>query len=152
MRPSGVALLAPPLVYAQGHWTEREYVPMLDVVERTCAALQPDDALLLLGGNALSTGLPQTLQGFCDVPVAVLGERSTTADVRAASAAAAEQGRRLVVLSPVPDPELVDGPIPGDFELLLVQPVSVVALTLTERPQEEYVFEVRIYLRTPPDA
>ena len=55
--------------------------------------------------------------------------------------------QRLVVMSPVPDPELVDGPIPGDFELLLAQPVRVVALTLTERPQEEYVLEVRIYLR-----
>ena len=146
----GAALLAPPLVYAQGHWTEREYVPMLDVVERTCAALQPDDALLLLGGNALSTGLPQTLQGFCGLPVAVLGEESTTGDVATATAAAAAQGKRLVVLSPVPDPELVDGPIPGDFELLLAQPVTVVALTLTERPQEDYVFEVRIYLRFPP--
>ena len=146
----GVALLAPPLVYAQGHWSEREYVPMLDVVQRTCAALQPDDAVLLLGGNALSTGLPQTLQGFCRVPVAVLGDTSTTSDVETATAAAAAQGKRLVVLSPVPDPELADGPIPGAFELLLAQPVSVVALTLLERPQEDYVFEVRIYLRVPP--
>lgn len=142
-----VALLVPPLVLVQGRWGEREYVPMLDVVERTCAALQPDDAVLLLGGTALSTALPQTLQGFCGVPVAVLGDTSTTADVEAVTAAAAGQGKRLVVMSPVPDPELADGPIPGEFELLLAQPVTVVALTLTERPQEDYVVEVRIYLR-----
>ena len=69
--------------------------------------------------------------------------------MRAAARAARGQGRRLVVLSPEPEPLLLDGPVPADFALLLSEPVSVVALTLTERPQEEFAFVLTVYRAVP---
>lgn len=141
-----IALLLPPLLFLPGHATEREYVPMLSVTEQLCAALEPDDAVVLVGGGRLATGLPQTLQIFCEVPVAVVSSTTTRDDLATAAQAAAEQGRRLVLLSPVPDPTVADGPVPGEFSEIVDEKVSVVALTLTGRPDERFAFPMTVYL------
>ena len=144
------ALLAPPVVFLQDHLTEREYVPMLAVTERLCDALQPDDAVLLVGGGVLSTGMPQTLRAFCGVPVAVVDERTTVADVAAVAGAARDAGRRLVLLSPVEAPGVSDGPVAGDFRPVVQEVVSVVALSLVTRPEGPYEFDVDVWMAVAP--
>jgi hypothetical protein len=140
-----VVLLAPPVVFLQDHLTEREYVPMLDVTERLCGVLEPGDAVLLVGGGAMSTGMPQTLRAFCGVPVAVVGEQTTLADVTAVADASQAAGRRLVLLSAIEAPGVVDGRLPGAFEPVVDEVVSVVALSLVERPQGPYEFDFRVW-------
>ena len=139
------ALLLPPLIFLQGHAKERDYVPMLAITEQLCDALGPDDAVVLLGGTRLATGMPQTLRAFCGVPVAVSSAETTTGDLRTAAQAAAAAGRRLVYLSAVEQPALVDGPVPGDFRPVVDLTVSVVALELTGRPDERFAFPVRVW-------
>jgi len=141
----GAALLVPPLVFLPGHATEREYVPMLAVTEQVCAALRPDDAVLLVGGPRLSTGLPQTIHAFCGVPVAVISGATTLEDITAAAQSAQAAGKRLVVLSPIPDPALPDGPVPAAFSKIVDLQVSVVALSLTGRPDEDFSFPMTVF-------
>jgi hypothetical protein len=143
------ALLVPPLVFLPGHGTEREYIPMLAATEQVCAALEPDDAVLLVGGQRLSTGLPQTIHAFCGVPVAVISETTTLADVDTAARAAQAAGKRLVLLSPVPDPFLPDGPLPATFTPVVDLEVSVVALSLTGRPDDEFRFPMTVFRGVP---
>ena len=139
------ALLLPPLAFLVGHVTEREYVPMLAVTEQVCAGLEPDDAVVLLGGGMIATGLPQTVQIFCEVPVAVVDNATTNADLQALRASAAAEGRRLVLLSPVPAPAVADGPVPADFEQLVSEQVEVVALTLLTRPGSTFQFPLAVH-------
>jgi len=145
-----VALLAPPLVYLRGHATEREYVPMLAVTEQLCAALEPDDAVVLIGGVRLSTAMPQTLRAFCDVPVAIMSGTTTPTDLKAIAAAVRAAGRRPVFLSPVAGPFVAAGPVPGTFRSVVSEQVSVVALTLTTRPQEVFIFPIQVFLAEAP--
>jgi hypothetical protein len=118
---------------------------MLAVTERLCSELEPDDAVLVVGGGALSTGMPQTLRAFCGVPVGVVDGATTLADVTAVADAAQAAGRRLVLLSPVEAPGVADGPVPGDFRPVVEEVVSVVALSLVERPQGPYEFEFAVW-------
>lgn len=143
------ALLVPPLVFLPGHGTEREYVPMLAVTERVCSALEPDDAVLLVGGQRLSTGMPQTIHAFCGVPVAVISETTTLGDIDVVARSAQEAGRRLVLLSPVVDPQLPDGPVPTPLAKVVDLEVSVVALSLTGRPDDEFRFPMTVFRGVP---
>jgi hypothetical protein len=102
--------------------------------------------VLLVGGGRPAGGLPQTLQVFCEVPVAVTDRQTTRADVAAAREAAARQGRRLVLLSPVPEPELADGPLTEEFAPVVDEVVSVVALSLTGRPDSRFPFRLELFL------
>jgi hypothetical protein len=145
-----VALLVPPLVFLSGRATEREYVPMLAVTEMLCAALEPDDAVVLLGGRRIATALPQTVSSFCGVPVAVISGATTPAELAQVSQSAAAAGKRLVYLSPVADPFLAAGPVPGDFEPVVDVTVSVVALSLLERPSERFRFPLQIFIAPAP--
>jgi hypothetical protein len=146
------ALLAPPVVFLQGHLTEREYVPMLASTERLCAELEPDDAVLLVGGGALATGMPQTLRAFCGVPVAVVDTATTLADVTTVADAARAAGRRLVLLSAIEAPGVVDGRVPGEFVQVVDEVVSVVALSLVERPQGPYEFDFDVWRAVAPTS
>ena len=145
-----VALLAPPLVYLRGHATEREYVPMLAVTEQLCAVLEPDDAVVLIGGVRLSTAMPQTLRAFCGVPVAIMSGTTTPTDLNAIADAVRAAGRRPVFLSPVAKPIVAAGPVPGTFRPVVSEQVSVVALTLTSRPQEVFTFPMEVFLAEAP--
>jgi hypothetical protein len=78
--------------------------PDAGVTERLCAELEPDDAVLLVGGGTLATGMPQTLRAFCGVPVAVVDTATTLADVTAVADAAQAAGKRLVLLSAIEAP------------------------------------------------
>ena len=139
------ALLMPPLVFLRGHATEREYVPMLAITEKICDALEPDDAVVLIGGTRLSTGMPQTISTFCGVPVAVIDNTTTPADLGEVSKAAAAAGKRLVYVSPTQAPFLAAGPVPGDFTAIAEHTVTVVALSLTGRPDERFAFELKVF-------
>ena len=144
------ALLVPPLVYLRGHATEREYVPMLAVTEQLCEALGPQDAVVLIGGARLSTAMPQTIRAFCGVPVAVVSGTTTPADLTAFAAAARATGRRPVLLSPTATPVLASGPVAATFRPVVSERVSVVALTLTTRPQELFTFPMKVFLAEAP--
>jgi hypothetical protein len=139
------ALLVPPWFFLKGHLTEREYVPMLAVTERLCEVLEPDDAVVLVGGGSLATGMPQTLRAFCGVPVAVVDNTTTLADVATLADSARAVGRRLVLLSPTEAPTVADGAVPGEFRPVVDEVVSVVALTLYERPQGPYEFDFAVW-------
>ncbi|MBW3631309.1 MAG: hypothetical protein KY464_18755 [Gemmatimonadetes bacterium] len=143
-------LLLPPLAFPVGHVTEREYVPMLAVTEQLCAALEPDDAVVLLGGSRIATALPQTISSFCGVPVAVIDSTTTPDQLTEVARSAQEAGKRLVYLSPTPEPVLAAGPVPGEFRPVVDVTVSVVALSLLGRPDERFAFPLTIFLAPAP--
>jgi hypothetical protein len=101
--------------------------------------------VVLLGGGMIATGLPQTVQIFCEVPVAVVDRDTTNADLQALRASAAAEGRRLVLLSPVPAPAVADGPVAADFEQIVSEQVRVVALTLLTRPGSTFTFPLDVH-------
>ncbi|MCW2724356.1 MAG: hypothetical protein JWN35_1277, partial [Frankiales bacterium] len=145
-----VALLAAPLWFLRGHATDREYVPMLDATARICAALQPDDAVVILGRPPMSTGMPQTIGAFCHVPVAVVSDPTTNRELATAYRAAHAAGRRLVYLSPTPSTSLPDGPVAGSFRQLVDTTVSVEALSLLHRPDGRFTFPFTVWFAAAP--
>jgi hypothetical protein len=54
-------------------------------------------------------------------------------------------GRRLVLLSATQAPTVVDGAVPGEFRPVVDEVVSVVALSLYERPQRPYEFDFAVW-------
>jgi len=144
------AVLLPPAWFLRGHVTEREYVPMLAVTEQLCDELSPDDAVVLLGGGMIATGLPQTLQIFCNVPVAVVSGTTTRTDLQEVRQSAAEHGRRLVLVSPVAEPAVADGQVDAAFEQVVQESVDVVALSLLDRPDTIYTFGMNVFVAREP--
>jgi hypothetical protein len=145
-----VSLLAAPLWFLRGHTKEREYVPMLHVTESICAALQPDDAVVILGRPPASTGLPQTIHAFCGVPVAVASAATTNRDLATAYRAAQAAGKRLVYLTPTASTPVADGQLAGTFRRIVDTTVTVQALKLMGRPDERFGFAMTVWLAAAP--
>ena len=144
-----VALLAPPLAYLRGHVRDRDYVPMLAATRQICAALGPHDAVLLLGAP-ISMSLPQTVGALCGVPVGVLDNTTTHADLAVAYRLASKAGKRLVYLSPVERELIFDGFIEADYRKVVDLPISVEALSLTKRPSARFVFPLTVWFAVAP--
>ncbi len=99
---AGVTLLVlavPPALTTAPLFFVRQGVPQLTEVQALCAALPPDAAVVVAGD--LSFTYPQTVRAYCGVPVVAYRpdgpptSASGPADVAPLVAAAAEQGRRL---------------------------------------------------------
>jgi hypothetical protein len=137
------AVLAFPLALLPGATLPRSYHGLVPAVEAMCGTLLPEDVVLLVGGAPATTGLPQAVQGYCGVAAASAGADTDASDVRAIAEAAHEQGRRLVLLSPVPDPDAV--PAGTSFRPVFDVTVPTQALSLSERPDEVYPYRVRLF-------
>ena len=144
-----VALLAPPLSYLRGHLRDRDYVPMLAATRQICAALGPHDAVLLLGAP-ISMSLPQTVGALCGVPVGVLDNTTTHADLDVSYRLAKKAGKRLVYLSPVERQVIFDGFIDADYRKVVDLTVSVEALSLTRRPSARFAFPLTVWFAVAP--
>ncbi len=144
-----VALLAPPLSYLRGHLRDRDYVPMLAAARQICAALGPHDAVLLLGAP-ISMSLPQTVSALCGVPVGVLDNTTTHADLATSYRLAQKAGKRLVYLSPVAHQLIFDGFIEAEYHKVVDLSVSVEALSLTRRPSARFAFPLTVWFAVAP--
>lgn len=117
-----LGLLAPVLFLARPLLAVREYDPQLAEVQRVCAAL-PSDAALLVVGDFLSVRYPMTVRAFCDVPTVA----EPVLDLPRATQAFAvlkDKGKRLFVLTAGDDlDQLPAGASPGP-------PVPVSAINL----------------------
>jgi len=86
------------------------------------------------------------------VPVAVVDTATTLADVTAVADAAQAAGKRLVLLSAIEAPGVVDGRVPGEFVQVVDEVVSVVALSLVERPTGPYEFDLDVWRAVAPTS
>jgi hypothetical protein len=67
-----IVLMAWPVSTTLPVRAERTQPGMLDTINATCRALGPDAAVVVLPGESqLYRQIPQTLRGFCNVPVAI---------------------------------------------------------------------------------
>jgi hypothetical protein len=156
------AVLAFPLALLPGATLPRSYAGTQEAFEQMCGSLLPDDVVLLVGqpvpldddGDPRDTfsadepapkgSLPQAVQGYCGVAAASATAATGERDLREIRAAAAAQGRRLVLLSPVPDPAGV--PAGTEFRPVYDRVVPTQALSLSTRPDEVFPYRVRLFL------
>lgn len=144
------AVLVPPAVFLPPHIPEADYTPMLAATQQICAALHPDDAVVILGGERLATGMPQTVRAFCRVPTAVIDTSTTNAQLQQVQAAVKRSGRHLVYLAPVPGPFRSDGAVAaGQFRQVVDLAPQVVALSLSHRPRNRFTFPFTVWLARP---
>ena len=138
----GAALLAFPLALLPGAVLPKAYDGLTGAVTQLCGTLQPDDVVLLVGGGPTASGLVQAVQGYCGVAAGATAKDARPRDVQQVAAAADAAGRRLVVLSPVPDPPLVPGTA---FAPVFDVTVPTVALALTKRPDAVYPYRLMLF-------
>ena len=138
-----VGVLGFPLALLPGATLPRSYDGLVPGFRTLCGSLLPDDVVLLVGGPPVTTGLPQAIEGYCGVATAVASSETTAADVEQVAAAAQEQGRRLVLLSPVPDPGVA--PDGTTFRSVLDVTVPTQALSLSRRPEDVYPYRISVF-------
>jgi len=132
-----------PLALLPGATLPRSYDGLLPAVTQMCGSLLPDDVVLLVGGAPVTTGLPQAVQGYCGVAAASAGSDTRLSDVQEIADRAEQLGRRLVLLSPVPDPDLT--PEGVAFREIFDVTVPTQALSLTRLPDEVYPYRIRLF-------
>ena len=140
---AGASVLAFPLALLPGATLPRSYDGLVPAFEAMCGSLLPEDVVLLVGGAPVTTGLPQAVQGYCGVAAASAGPTTTAADVTEVAAGARAQGRRLVLLSPVPDPRGM--PAGAAFRQVYDVTVPTQALSLSGRPDEVFPYRLRLF-------
>ena len=140
---AGASVLAFPLALLPGATLPRSYDGLVPAFEAMCGSLLPEDVVLLVGGAPVTTGLPQAVQGYCGVAAASAGPTTTAADVTEVAAGARAQGRRLVLLSPVPDPRGM--PAGAAFRQIYDVTVPTQALSLSGRPDEVFPYRLRLF-------
>ena len=140
---AGASVLAFPLALLPGATLPRSYDGLVPAFEAMCGSLLPEDVVLLVGGAPVTTGLPQAVQGYCGVAAASAGPTTTAADVTEVAAGARAQGRRLVLLSPVPDPRGM--PAGAAFREVYDVTVPTQALSLSRRPDEVFPYRLRLF-------
>jgi len=137
------AVLLFPLALLPGATLPRSYGGLAGAFEQMCGALLPRDVVLIVGGAPATDGLLQAVQGYCGVATASASRQTRLSDVREVAQAARAADRRLVLLSPVPDPDLT---MPGAaFEEVFDVTVPTHALSLSMRPDEVFPYRVRLF-------
>lgn len=137
------SVLAFPLALLPGATLPQNYDGFAGAVEQMCGSLLPDDVVLFVGGAPASSGLLQPVQAYCGVTAASASPRTGRADVVEVAAAAEAAGRRLVLLSPVPDPVRV--PSGAVFREVFDVTVPTQALSLTTLPDEVFDYRIRLF-------
>jgi hypothetical protein len=140
---AGASVLAFPLALLPGATLPRSYEGLAGAVTRMCGSLLPSDVVLLVGGAPVTDGLLQPVQGYCGVAAGAASLATTPADIDEVAAAARVAGRRLVLLSPIPDPEVAPD---ADFREIFDVTVPTQALSLSKRPDEVYDYRLRLFL------
>ena len=140
---AAASVLAFPLALLPGATLPRNYDGMAGAVVQMCGSLLPSDVVLLVGGAPVTDGLLQPVQGYCGVAAGAASPQTTPADVEQVAAAAQAAGRRLVLLSPIPDPGVAPD---ADFREIFDVTVPTQALSLSERPDEVYDYRLRLFL------
>lgn len=97
----GAALLTPSAQAAAPLLQGRSQDGALGAVHDLCRAVGPDGAVLVYGYQYVDLEFPQTLRGFCGVPVAK--PRRGADDIAEIAAAWQREGRTLYVLTATPD-------------------------------------------------
>jgi hypothetical protein len=106
-----VAFVAWPLSATLPVRDEVTQAGMLDAVDATCRALGPDAAVVMMNGpTELYRQAPQTLRGFCDVPVAVQTDDFDNARFAELAREWRAAGRVLYVVAD--SPERITGSLP----------------------------------------
>ena len=149
----GVVTLATPVVLLTGHVRlVRAYVPVRDVVNRLCAALQPSDTVLLVGAGAQTNGFVQTIETYCGNAAAVAGTNTETPDIVRMANAAAASGHRLVLISSQQQPVDDSGKPLGLTLGVTVDSVvfKTEALSLTHRPDAVFPVQLPVFLAPAP--
>ena len=142
-----LALLVPPLTSLVPRVDEREYRPVRAAVDQLCAVLEEDDAVVLVEGAPVTNQLPHTIRAFCGNPVAVAGSRTTAEELAQVAQAVRAAGKRPVYLTRDTSTRF---DLDVEWEQVVEQEVSVVALSLYERPDERYVFPLTVYRAVAP--
>lgn len=110
---------------------------------RMCDLLEEDDVVLLVGGAPATNGLVQAVPGYCGAPAGSLSRDAGPADLREVAEAVHARGRRLVLLSSVPETDQ----LPAGVELEQVFDVTIptTALSLTKRPDAIFPYRIRLF-------
>jgi hypothetical protein len=108
-----------------------------------CGSLLPSDVVLIVGGAPATDGLLQPVQGYCGVVAGAASLETRPADVAEVAEAAQAAGRRLVLLSPIPDPSVAPD---AEFREIFDVTVPTQALSLSRRPDEVYDYRLRLFL------
>lgn len=94
-----------PATYLGGLWNQQgPQVPLAYETEQLCEGLGPDTAVAIPGDLALDNQYLQSVQIFCGVPVVATPIGTPLATYRELDRLAQRDGRRLVVLSAIPNP------------------------------------------------
>ncbi len=146
-----VIAVATPAYLLRGQRLVRAYVPVLDAVHRTCAALQPSDVVLLVGKSARTNGFVQTIETYCGNMAAVAGVSTEPADIRRMAAAAAATGHQLVLVSDQTQPTDYSGaPLGYTLDRVVANiTFDTEALSLSHRPDADFKVQLQIFLGTP---
>jgi hypothetical protein len=139
-------VLAFPLALLPGATLPRNYHGMAAAVVQMCGSLLPSDVVLLVGGAPVTDGLLQPVQGYCGVVAGAASDETTPEDVEQVAAAARAAGRRLVLLSPIPDPGVAPD---ATFREIFDITVPTQALSLSKRPDDVYDYRLRLFLSLP---
>jgi len=140
---AAASVLAFPLALLPGATLPRSYDGMARAVVQMCGSLLPSDVVLLVGGAPVTDGLLQPVQGYCGVAAAAASPDTTPQDVEQVATAARAAGRRLVLLSPVPDPGVAPDAV---FREIFDVTMPTQALSLSQRPDEVYDYRLRLFL------
>ena len=140
---AGASVLVFPLALLPGATLPRSYDGMQQAVTQLCGSLLPTDVVLLVGGAPVTDGLLQPVHGYCGVVAGASSADTTPEDVEEVAAAARAAGRRLVLLSPIPDPGVAPD---AEFRQIYDVTVPTQALSLSERPDEVYDYRLRLFL------
>jgi hypothetical protein len=122
-----VASLAFPLQVLLPLRAVRAQAGVVEAVDRLCAGIGPEAAVLVARQQFLHLVLPQTIQALCNVPVA--SEGLSDHPIEELAAAWAREGRDLFLVSAAP-------PGRGSSRLIVEMPVLDLEQTHRERPNE----------------
>lgn len=134
-----ILLLVPPLVTTAPLRWQRIQPGYLKPILETCDTVGPDAAIIVLGGFGGAT-LPQSLRGWCGVPVASQGSAVSPEKLPALAAQIEANGHHLYLVSPdirgFNDVRIPGGPEP--ISTTAVDQVWMAEQTL-DRPPSHYV-------------
>ncbi|MDQ1485887.1 MAG: hypothetical protein QOJ62_1580 [Actinomycetota bacterium] len=148
-----VAVVATPIILLRGPTRlVKSYVPVRDVVNRICAALQPSDVVLLVGYSSRTNGFVQTIETYCGNMAAVSGPQTSAANVQSMKAAVAASGHRLVLISEQQKPIDQAGHSLGVTlgTTLTIITFATEAQSLSHRPDSVFAPSMAVYFAVAP--
>jgi hypothetical protein len=130
------------------------YVPVRTVVSKLCAALNPTDVVLLVGGSAQTNGFVQTIETYCGNMAAVSGTPTELPNIEQMARAAAASGHRLVLVSSQQQPtDIANLPLGVTLDTTIIDATfKTESLSLTHRPDAVFPVRLPVYLGIAPTS